>query len=345
MRGRIIYTVGSRGEPVSPFVNLGSTGNSHYVPANQRWNVSAARRRFNNPACLLAGKGPIQDPRELLEQRHWAFVHIPGRTSRGQLPSLIRNKRELVPPLCFLLASSIRNSRTIFPMEKKKDFVLLQARLENVLQFYMKIYISHRCINDANILLWINFDDIVEKYLHSLLQKLIRIERKKERKKKERRPVQFLFSFATRKKRNATYSIKKEKEGRQIKVGRWRGTRANVAFHRRSFFLLPFSPVLSSASREFHMDDIHSGASHGASWRVSSRGFFSTSSSNVDSIRERRRGERERERENRQKDCSSGGTDAPLTWSRMRDDDDERYSRIKMWTEGIKITGRRLSRR
>ena len=102
MRGRIIYTVGSRGEPVSPFVNLGSTGNSHYVPANQRWNVSAARRRFNNPACLLAGKGPIQDPRELLEQRHWAFVHIPGRTSRGQLPSLIRNKRELVPPLCFL---------------------------------------------------------------------------------------------------------------------------------------------------------------------------------------------------------------------------------------------------
>lgn len=55
--------------------------------------------------------------------------------------------------------------------------------------------------------------------------------------------------------------------------------------------------------------------------------------------------ERERERENRQKDCSSGGTDAPLTWSRMRDDDDERYSRIKMWTEGIKITGRRLSRR
>lgn len=213
------------------------------------------------------------------------------------------------------------------------------------MQFYMKIYISHRCINDANILLWINFDDIVEKYLHSLLQKLIRIERKKERKKKERRPVQFLFSFATRKKRNATYSIKKEKEGRQIKVGRWRGTRANVAFHRRSFFLLPFSPVLSSASREFHMDDIHSGASHGASWRVSSRGFFSTSSSNVDSIRERRRGERERERENRQKDCSSGGTDAPLTWSRMRDDDDERYSRIKMWTEGIKITGRRLSRR
>lgn len=68
------------------------------------------------------------------------------------------------------------------------------------------------------------------------------------------------------------------------------------------------------------MDDIHSGASHGASWRVSSRGFFSTSS-NVDSIRERddaaRQRRKERERENRQRNCSSGETDAPLTYGRV----------------------------
>lgn len=64
---------------VSPLVNLGSTGNSHYVRANQRWNVSGARRRFNNPACLLdePRKGPA--PREILEQRLWAsFISQEG---------------------------------------------------------------------------------------------------------------------------------------------------------------------------------------------------------------------------------------------------------------------------
>ena len=64
---------------VSPLVNFGSTGNSHYVRANQRWNVSGARRRFNNPACLLdePRKGPA--PREILEQRLWAsFISQEG---------------------------------------------------------------------------------------------------------------------------------------------------------------------------------------------------------------------------------------------------------------------------
>lgn len=100
-------------------------------------------------------------------------------------------------------------------MEKKKDFVLLQARLENVLQFYMKIYISHRCINDANILLWINFDDIVEKYLHPLLQKLIRIERKKKERKRKEDPSN--SSSRSRRERNATQRIqlrRRRKEGK-----------------------------------------------------------------------------------------------------------------------------------
>lgn len=160
----------------------------------------------------------------------------------------------------------------------------------------------------------------------------------KEKKKKEEDPSE--FSSRSRKKRNAAYSIKKEKEGREIKVGRWRATRANVAFHRRSFFLpsfLPFSPVLSSASREFHMDDIHSiyGASHAASRRVSSRGFFSTSS-NVDSIRTR---EKEREEGTPRNGCAFNA----VAYERRRRR--RRIRRIKMWTEGIKITGRRLSRR